>query len=69
MSSPTTFTFLGVTVSVADAQQVATYIKTLAQSPQGTADFLWNIQSQECADYPKSYVSYLFANNLGLLQV
>jgi hypothetical protein len=67
VSQPTSFTFLGVTVSVADAMEIATYIKTLPQSPQGTADFLWNIQSQECTDYPKSYVSYLFANNLGLL--
>jgi hypothetical protein len=69
MTQPTSFTYLGVTVSVADAQEIAAYIKTLPANHQGTADFLWNIQSQECSDYPKSYVSYLFANNLGLLTV
>jgi hypothetical protein len=62
-----TFTFLGVTVTEADAQGIATYIKTLPQTNQGKQDFLWNIRSQECSDYPKSYVAYLFANNLGLL--
>jgi hypothetical protein len=69
MTQPTSFTYLGVTVSVADAQEIATYIKTLQQNGKGQADFLWNIKSDECPDYPKSYVSYLFANNLGLLIV
>jgi hypothetical protein len=68
MSSPTSFTFLGVTVSVANAQEIAAYIKTLPQTNQGTADFFWNLISPQSSDYPKSYVSYLFANNLEFLQ-
>jgi hypothetical protein len=42
---------------VADAQEIAPCIKTLPQNGKGQADFRWNIKSQECPDYPKSYVS------------
>jgi hypothetical protein len=60
-----TYTSNGITVTVADAERVAAWAKSLPQSQQGKNEFEWNT-SPLCETGPSTAVALFFAQQLGL---